>query len=193
MYQRAKGDEAELPFGTERNVYAEGYEYFETSIRPLPVGVEEPRVRIGGPDCTKPYDMSLLNVSAMSFGSLSANAILALNRGAALGGFAHDTGEGGISEYHLRHGGDLVWEIGTAYFGCRTADGGFDRARFAAKAAHDNVKCVSLKLSQGAKPGIGGVLPGEKVTAEIARVREVPEGRTVISPPTTRSSAPPGN
>ena len=183
VYQRAKGDEAELPFGTERNVYAEGYEYFESSIRPLAVGAKEPRVRIGGPDCTKPYDMSLLNVSAMSFGSLSANAILALNQGAALGGFAHDTGEGGLSDYHLRHGGDLVWEIGTAYFGCRTADGGFDRARFAEKAAHDNVKCVSLKLSQGAKPGIGGVLPGEKVTAEIARVREVPEGKTVISPP----------
>jgi glutamate synthase domain-containing protein 2 len=182
VYQRAKGVEAEQPFGTERNVYAEGYEYFESSMRPQPVSAEQPRVRIGGPDCTKPYDMALLNVSAMSFGSLSANAILALNRGAALGGFAHDTGEGGLSEYHLRHGGDLVWEIGTGYFGCRTADGGFDRARFADKAARDNVKCVSLKLSQGAKPGIGGVLPGEKVTAEIARVREVPQGKTIISP-----------
>ncbi|MER5522456.1 FMN-binding glutamate synthase family protein [Streptomyces sp. NPDC002763] len=183
VYQRAKGGAAELPFGTERNVYAAGYEYFETSIRPLPVGVKEPRVRVGGPDCTKPYDMSLLNFSAISFGSLSANAVLALNRGAALGGFAHDTGEGGLSEYHLRHGGDLVWEIGTGYFGCRTADGDFDRASFAEKAAHDHVKCVSLKLSQGAKPGIGGVLPGEKVTAEIAHVREVTEGRTVVSPP----------
>ncbi|MFJ1651733.1 FMN-binding glutamate synthase family protein [Streptomyces sp. NPDC088337] len=183
VYQRAKGTEAEIAFGTERNVYAEGYEYFESSMRPRPVPAEQPRVRIGGPDCTKPYDMALLNVSAMSFGSLSSNAILALNQGAALGGFAHDTGEGGMSEYHLRHGGDLVWEIGTAYFGCRTPDGGFDRARFAEKAARDNVKCVSLKLSQGAKPGIGGVLPGEKVTAEIARVREVPEGQTVISPP----------
>ncbi|WP_281155221.1 FMN-binding glutamate synthase family protein [Streptomyces sp. HYC2] len=183
VYQRAKGTEAEIAFGTERNVYAEGYEYFESSMRPRPVPAEQPRVRIGGPDCAKPYDMALLNVSAMSFGSLSANAVLALNRGAALGGFAHDTGEGGMSEYHLRHGGDLVWEIGTGYFGCRTADGGFDRARFAEKAAHGNVKCISLKLSQGAKPGIGGVLPGEKVTAEIARVREVPEGKTVISPP----------
>ncbi|MGY5118542.1 glutamate synthase-related protein, partial [Streptomyces sp. 900105755] len=159
VYQRAKGLEAEQAFGTERNVYAEGYEYFESSMRPHPVQAEQPRVRVGGPDCTKPYDMALLNVSAMSFGSLSANAVLALNRGAALGGFAHDTGEGGLSEYHLRHGGDLVWEIGTGYFGCRTADGRFDRERFAAKAAHDNVKCVSLKLSQGAKPGIGGVLP----------------------------------
>ncbi|WP_037570203.1 FMN-binding glutamate synthase family protein [Phaeacidiphilus oryzae] len=182
VYQRAKCIEAELPFGTERNVYAEGYEYFETSMRPQPLAEEQPRVRIGGPDCTRPYDMALLNVSAMSFGALSANAVLALNRGAALGGFAHDTGEGGLSEYHQRHGGDLVWEIGTGYFGCRTPDGGFDRARFAEKATRDQVKCVSLKLSQGAKPGIGGVLPGEKVTAEIARVREVPEGRTVVSP-----------
>ena len=126
--------------------------------------------------------MALLNVSAMSFGSLSSNAILALNRGAAEGGFAHDTGEGGISEYHLRYGGDLVWEIGTGYFGCRTKDGGFDPDEFAKKAAGDSVRCVSLKLSQGAKPGKGGVLPGAKVNAEIARVREVPEGETVISP-----------
>ncbi len=123
--------------------------------------------------------MALLNVSAMSFGSLSANAILALNRGAAMGGFAHDTGEGGLSEYHLRSGGDLVWELGTGYFGCRTAEGAFDASEF----AREHIKCVSLKLSQGAKPGIGGVLPGNKVTAEIARVREVPQGRTVISPP----------
>jgi glutamate synthase domain-containing protein 2 len=127
--------------------------------------------------------MALLNVSAMSFGSLSSNAILALNRGAAQGGFAHDTGEGGLSDHHLRNGGDLVWEIGTGYFGCRTPDGDFDAREFAAKAAHAHVKCVSLKLSQGAKPGIGGVLPGSKVNAEIARVREVPEGRTITSPP----------
>ncbi len=182
VYQRAKGVEAELAFGTERNVYEEGYEYFESSMMPKAVAQEHPRVRVGGPDCAQPYDMALLNVSAMSFGSLSANAILALNKGAAMGGFAHDTGEGGASEYHLKHGGDLVWEVGTGYFGCRTPEGGFDRERFAAKAARENVKCVSLKLSQGAKPGIGGVLPGEKVTAEIARVREVPEGKTVISP-----------
>jgi glutamate synthase domain-containing protein 2 len=147
-----------------------------------------PRVRIGGPDCTRPYDMALLNVSAMSFGSLSANAILALNTGAARGGFADDTGEGGLSEYHLRPGGDLVWEIGTGYFGCRTWDGGFDEPEFKDKAAHDAVKCVSLKLSQGAKPGIGGVLPGAKVNAEIATVRDVPQGQTVISRPTTGCS-----
>ncbi|MFH9865017.1 FMN-binding glutamate synthase family protein [Streptomyces lydicus] len=183
IYERAKGTEAEEPFGTERDVYAAGYEFMVPSMAPKPVPEARPTIRVGGPDCTRPYDMALLNVSAMSFGSLSANAILALNRGAALGGFAHDTGEGGLSEYHLRNGGDLVWEIGTGYFGCRTAQGAFAPSEFADKAAHDSIKCVSLKLSQGAKPGIGGVLPGDKVSAEIARVREVPEGRTVISPP----------
>lgn len=183
VYERAKGTDAEEPFGTERDVYADGYESLVHSMAPVAPRDDPPKVRIGGPDCTKPYDMALLNVSAMSFGSLSANAILALNKGAALGGFAHDTGEGGLSEYHLRHGGDLVWEIGTGYFGCRTSDGDFDKAEFADKAAHDAVKCVSLKLSQGAKPGIGGVLPGGKVNAEIARVRDVPQGKSVISPP----------
>ncbi|MEW2549057.1 FMN-binding glutamate synthase family protein [Streptomyces sp. NPDC047002] len=183
VYERAKGTAAEEPFGTERDVYATGYEFLVPSMAPRPVPETPPRVRIGGPDCTRPYDMALLNVSAMSFGSLSANAVLALGGGAAAGGFAQDTGEGGLSEYHLRPGGDLVWEIGTGYFGCRTRDGGFDPGEFAQKAAHDSVKCVSLKLSQGAKPGIGGVLPGSKVNAEIARVRDVPEGRTVVSPP----------
>ena len=183
VYERAKGIDAEEPYGTERDVYRPGHEFLVPSMAPRPVPDEPPRVRIGGPDCTQPYDMALLNVSAMSFGALSAQAILALNKGAAAGGFAHDTGEGGLSEYHLRHGGDLVWEIGTGYFGCRTGDGGFDAGEFADKAAHDSVKCVSLKLSQGAKPGIGGVLPGAKVNAEIARVRDVPQGGTVVSPP----------
>ncbi|MFJ4811631.1 FMN-binding glutamate synthase family protein [Streptomyces longwoodensis] len=183
VYERAKGTDAEQPYGTERDVYQPGYEYLVPSMAPRPVPDTPPRVRIGGPDCRRPYDMALLNVSAMSFGSLSANAILALNGGAAAGGFAHDTGEGGLSEYHLRPGGDLVWEIGTGYFGCRTRDGDFDPGEFAEKAAHEHVKCVSLKLSQGAKPGIGGVLPGAKVNAEIAKVRDVPEGQTVISPP----------
>ncbi|MET8809201.1 FMN-binding glutamate synthase family protein [Streptomyces sp. NPDC004546] len=183
VYERAKGTDAEEPYGTERDVYQPGYEYLVPSMAPCPVPETPPRVRIGGPDCVRPYDMALLNVSAMSFGSLSANAVLALNGGAAAGGFAQDTGEGGLSEYHLRPGGDLVWEIGTGYFGCRTRDGDFDAAEFADKAAHDHVKCVSLKLSQGAKPGIGGVLPGAKVNAEIARARDVPEGRTVVSPP----------
>ncbi|MCX4726125.1 FMN-binding glutamate synthase family protein [Streptomyces sp. NPDC090052] len=191
VYERAKGTAAEEPFGTERDVYETGYESLVPSMAPCPVPQTTPRVRIGGPDCTRPYDMALLNVSAMSFGSLSANAVLALNGGAAAGGFAHDTGEGGLSEYHLRPGGDLVWEIGTGYFGCRTDDGGFKPEEFADKAAHDQVKCVSLKLSQGAKPGIGGVLPGAKVNAEIARARGVPQGETVISPPYHREFSTP--
>lgn len=181
--RRAKGTDAEEPHGTERDVYRPGHEFLVPSMAPCPVPETPPRVRIGGPDCGRPYDMALLNVSAMSFGSLSANAVLALNGGAAAGGFAQDTGEGGLSEYHLRPGGDLIWEIGTGYFGCRTDTGDFDAAEFAGKAAHDQVKCVSLKLSQSAKPGIGGVLPGAKVNAEIAGVRDVPEGRTVVSPP----------
>ncbi|GGN47927.1 FMN-binding glutamate synthase family protein [Streptomyces albiflavescens] len=183
VYERSKGVEAEEPFGTERDVYGDGYEFLEPSMLPVEVPTEPPVVRVGGPDCTQPYDMALLNVSAMSFGALSSNAVLALNRGAALGGFAQDTGEGGLSEYHLRGGGDLIWEIGTGYFGCRTPEGGFEAREFADKAALPEVKCVSLKLSQGAKAGIGGVLPGAKVSAEIARARDVPEGRTVISPP----------
>lgn len=191
VYERAKGTDAEEPFGTERDVYRPGHEYLVPSMAPCSVPETPPRVRTGGPHCGRPYDMALLNVSAMSFGSLSANAVLALNGGAAAGGFAHDTGEGGLSEYHLRPGGDLVWEIGTGYFGCRTGNGDFDSAEFADKAAHDHVKCVSLKLSQGAKPGIGGVLPGAKVNAEIARVRDVPEGRTVVSPPYHRVFATP--
>ncbi|MFE2297282.1 FMN-binding glutamate synthase family protein [Streptomyces sp. NPDC059445] len=183
VYERAKGTAAEEPFGTELDLYRAGSEYLTPSMAPRSVPDTPPRVRIGGPDCAQPYDMALLNVSAMSFGSLSANAVLALNTGAQLGSFAHDTGEGGLSEYHLRPGGDLVWEIGTGYFGCRTEDGGFDERQFADKAARDQVKCVSLKISQGAKPGIGGVLPGAKVNAEIAQVRGVPQGETVVSPP----------
>ncbi len=183
VYRRAKGIEGETPFGTERDVYAEGYESFVHSLVPVDKPGEPPRTRIGGPGCHQPYDMALLNVSAMSFGSLSANAILALNEGARLGGFAHDSGEGGLSEYHLRPGGDLVWEIGTGYFGARTERGDFDEAQFKDKAATEAVKCVSLKLSQGAKPGVGGVLPGAKVGAEIARVRGVEQGKTVVSPP----------
>jgi glutamate synthase domain-containing protein 2 len=186
VYQRAKSTMSEEPFGTERNVYEVGYEHFVHSICPLPTPERPPRVRVGGPDCRRPYDMALLNVSAMSFGALSANAILALNGGAKAGGFAHDTGEGGLSDYHLRPGGDLIWEVGTGYFGCRTADGGFDEGLFAEKSAREAVRCVALKLSQGAKPGLGGVLPGPKVTEEIAAVRGVPVGRTVISPPAHR-------
>ncbi|MEV1026259.1 FMN-binding glutamate synthase family protein [Streptomyces sp. NPDC050264] len=183
VYERAKGVDAEEPFGSERDMQERGYEFLVPSMAPVDVADTPPRVRVGGPDCTEPYDMALLNVSAMSFGSLSSNAVVALNKGAAGGGFAHDTGEGGLSDHHLRPGGDLVWEIGTGYFGCRTRDGDFDERQFAEKAAHPSVRCISLKLSQGAKPGIGGVLPGRKVNAEIASVRGVPEGESVVSPP----------
>ncbi|WP_098960054.1 FMN-binding glutamate synthase family protein [Pseudonocardia sp. N23] len=182
IYQRAKGTAGEKAFGTERDVNEVGYEYLLHATVPLPPPDEPHRVRIGGPDCARPYDMALLNVSAMSFGALSANAILALNKGAAAGGFAHDTGEGGLSRHHLEHGGDLVWELGSGYFGARTRDGDFDPDMFAAKAAHPAVTCVSLKLSQGAKPGLGGVLPAPKVSAEIAAARSVPEGVTCVSP-----------
>jgi glutamate synthase domain-containing protein 2 len=182
IYQRAKDVKEEQPFGTERDVNEPGYEYLVHSAAPVEPPAEPPRVRVGGKDCTRPYDMALMNVSAMSFGALSANAIEALNRGAARGGFAHDTGEGGLSTYH-RNGGDLVWEIGSGYFGARTEDGDFDPARFADTASDDQVKMVSLKLSQGAKPGIGGVLPGAKVTKEIAEARGVPVGEKCVSPP----------
>ncbi|MEB3071239.1 FMN-binding glutamate synthase family protein [[Mycobacterium] vasticus] len=182
IYERAKGTHSEQAFGTERDIDSVGYEHLAQSIAPAPVPDTPPRVLVGGPDCKQPYSMALLNVSAMSFGALSSNAILALNKGAALGGFAHDTGEGGLTPYHTEHGGDLVWEIGSGYFGARSADGRFDPAQFADKAAHPNVKCVSLKLSQGAKPGLGGVLPAAKVSEEIARYRGVPAHRKCVSP-----------
>ncbi|QEC46430.1 FMN-binding glutamate synthase family protein [Baekduia soli] len=181
IYERAKGIKDEQAFGTERDVAEPGYEWLLHSTAPIDPPAEPPRVTVGGPHCTKPYDMALLNVSAMSFGALSGAALTALNRGAALGGFAHDTGEGGLTDHHLQ-GGDVVWEIGSGYFGARTRDGGFDEGEFGEKAAHPNVRCVSLKLSQGAKPGIGGVLPGPKVTAEIAQARDVPQGQTCVSP-----------
>ncbi len=183
VYERAKGTKGDEPFGTERNVNALGYEFLRHSLRAKFASDVAPKVRVGGPDCTQPYDIALLNVSAMSFGALSGNAILALNGAAARGGFAHDTGEGAISPYHLRPGGDLIWEIGSGYFGCRDDAGGFDATKFAEKAQLPAVKAISIKLSQGAKPGLGGVLPGPKVSAEIAAARGVPQGRTVISPP----------
>jgi glutamate synthase domain-containing protein 2 len=182
IYERAKGVKDEQAYGTERDVREPGYEWLLQSIHSFDPPQEVPKVTIGGPDCTQPYEMALLNVSAMSFGALSGEALTALNRGAAKGGFAHDTGEGGLTKYHL-NGGDVVWEIGTGYFGARTKDGGFDREQFRDKASHEAVKCVSLKLSQGAKPGIGGVLPGAKVTKEIADARSVPQGQTCVSPP----------
>lgn len=182
IYERAKGIHGELSFGTERDVGEVGYEYLVHSTTPVPAPDTPPRVRVGGPDCARPYSMSLLNVSSMSFGALSANALRALNIGAARGGFAHDTGEGGLTPYHLEGGGDLVWEIGSGYFGTRTDDGGFDAAQFADKSGHDHVKAISLKLSQGAKPGKGGVLPAAKVSREIARYRGVPAHVKCVSP-----------
>jgi glutamate synthase domain-containing protein 2 len=187
IYQRAKGVKDEQAYGTERDVAEPGYEWLLHTAAPIDPPKEPPRVRIGGgwEGSTQPYDMALLNVSGMSFGALSGHAITALNRGAAAGGFAHDTGEGGLTEHHLQ-GGDLVWELGTGYFGARTHDGGFDEPQFAEKAADARVRLVSLKLSQGAKPGIGGVLPGPKVTAEIAAARDVPQGQTCVSPSSHR-------
>lgn len=182
IYERADNTKSEESFGTLRDVSREGHEWLVHSMVPLEPPTQAPRVRIGGPDCSKPYDMALMNVSAMSFGALSANAIHALNAGAKKGGFAHDTGEGGISDHHRAGGGDLIWELGTGYFGARTEDGDFNPDMFAEKAADDQVKCVSLKLSQGAKPGIGGVLPGDKVTEEIARIRGVKQGEKCVSP-----------
>jgi glutamate synthase domain-containing protein 2 len=182
IYQRAKGIADEEAFGTELDVNAVGYEYVVHSACPVDPAKLPPRVRIGGRDCTQPYDMALLNVSAMSFGALSGNALRALNAGAAAGGFAHDTGEGGLTDHHLAGGGDLIWELGSGYFGARTPDGGFDPQLFADKAAHPAVRLVSLKLSQGAKPGIGGVLPAAKVTKEIAEARGVPQGEKCVSP-----------
>jgi glutamate synthase domain-containing protein 2 len=182
VYQRAKDTHGEQPFGTQLDVYASGYEWFSHSLAPREQYDDQFRVRLDGDGVDKPYDMSLLNVSAMSFGSLSSNAIVALNEGARRGEFAHDTGEGGLSEYH-QQGGDLVWEIGTGYFGARTPDGKFDPDRFTEVSNLDQVKCVSIKLSQGAKPGLGGVMPAAKVTAEIAGIRGVAEGVKCVSPP----------
>jgi glutamate synthase domain-containing protein 2 len=182
VYQRAKNVEDKRPFGTELDVYGSGYEWVNHSMRPVKPANSDFRVRIGGKDCKQPYESSVLNISAMSFGALSANAIRALNTGAKLGGFAHDTGEGSISRYHRENGGDLVWELGSGYFGCRTDDGHFDPDKFAAQAASPQVKMVELKLSQGAKPGHGGVLPAAKVTPEIAEARGVPLGVDCVSP-----------
>jgi len=183
VYQRAKGELDTRPFGTQRDVYKVGYEWAGHSIDALPAMEEPPRITIGGADCTQPYSASLLNVSAMSYGALSRNAILALNRGAREGGFAHNTGEGSVSPAHLEPGGDLIWQVGTGYFGCRTKDGHFDPDRFAEQSVHENIKMVELKISQGAKPGHGGILPAVKVTPEIAEIRGVEAGKTVFSPP----------
>jgi len=183
VYARAKNESAEKAFGTLNDVYKPGFEFISHSM--LPVATPDPasfRIAIGGPQCRLPYSASIFNISAMSFGALSANAIAALNQGARLGRFAHDTGEGSISPYHREHGGDLIWEIGSGYFGCRTAQGRFDPQRFAAQARDPQVKMIEIKLSQGAKPGHGGILPGHKVSAEIAATRGVTVGEDCISP-----------
>ena len=195
VYQRAKLELDKRPFGTQLDVYQVGYEWINHSMAPAPIQHHDFRVQIGRvadphaadgfvnkPGVTKPYAASVFNISAMSFGALSANAIRALNKGAALGGFAHDTGEGSISRYHREHDGDLIWEIGSGYFGCRNADGSFSEERFTENATIDQVKMIEIKLSQGAKPGHGGVLPGKKVSIEIARARGVEPGVDCISP-----------
>ena len=191
VYQRAKGEPDNQPFGTHLDVGALGYEWVNHSMAPTQLATHDFRIWIGGTPavpslsgqpCTQPYHASVFNISALSFGSLSANAIQALNRGAQMGGFAHDTGEGSISTHHRVHGGDLIWEIGSGYFGCRHDDGTFNADRFATNAIDPQVKLIEIKLSQGAKPGHGGILPGPKVTAEIAAARGVAEGKDCISP-----------
>lgn len=186
IYRRAKKTNDTVPFGTQMDVYRVGYEWLNHSMYACDQKDVDtsPRITVGGPDCKKPYSASLLNISAMSFGSLSKNAVLALNKGAKIDGFAHNTGEGGISPYHLEHGGDLIWQIGTGYFGCRKSDGTFCADTFESKAKLDNVKMIEIKISQGAKPGHGGILPASKNTEEIAAIRDVPAHTDVNSPPT---------
>lgn len=182
VYSRAKGQEDKLPFGTQLDVYADGHEFLTHSLFPEAVPITEPRVLVGSAACLQPYAASLLNISAMSYGALSDAAVTALSRGAAAGGFAHNTGEGGVSPYHLAGGADLIWQIGTGYFGCRTLDGRFDPDRFSTQAAAPTVKMIEIKLSQGAKPAHGGILPAAKLTVEIAGIRGVEVGQDVISP-----------
>lgn len=181
VYQRAKNVLDKRPFGSQLGMYDEGYEWMNHSLSPTRLPNSDFRIVIGK-QCAKPYSASVFNISAMSFGSLSANAILSLNAGARKGNFYHDTGEGSISRYHRKPGGDLVWEIGSGYFGCRHPDGSFNEEMFVANATLDQVKMIEVKLSQGAKPGHGGILPGAKVTAEIAEARGVTEGEDVVSP-----------
>ncbi len=185
VYKRSDKSLDTAPFGTQLNVYEEGYEWMNHSIQALDAHKlpEHPRTKIGGSTCKQPYDLSLFNVAAMSYGSLSKNAIMALNGGASIGNFAHNTGEGGISPYHEKFNGDLIYQFGTGYFGCRSEDGGFSPEEFKKRTASDQVKMIELKLSQGAKPGHGGILPAKKNTPEIAKIRNVKPGEDVLSPP----------
>lgn len=184
IYQRAKNVKETVPFGTQVDVYGEGYEWMVHSAYPLDKTKlnPHPKVKVGGYDCKHPYDLSLYNISAMSYGSLSANAVMAMSTGAQKGGFAHNTGEGGVSPYHKNGGGDLIWQIGTGYFGCRAEDGNFDPDKYKETVAHPNIKMIELKLSQGAKPGKGGILPAIKNTEEIAKIRGVQAHTAVLSP-----------
>ncbi|WP_299960676.1 FMN-binding glutamate synthase family protein [uncultured Roseobacter sp.] len=182
VYQRAKGQEDKRPFGTRQRVYDAGYAWVTHSVIPIHIKDTDFRVKIGGDACKQPYDASLYNISAMSFGSLSANAIEALNTGAKLGGFAHDTGEGSVSRYHKAGGGDLIYQVASGYFGCRAKDGSFDPEKFKETASLDQIKMIELKLSQGAKPGHGGMLPASKISPEIAEARGIPMGEDCISP-----------
>ena len=181
VYQRAKGERDTRPFGTQVDVYANDYEWINHSMRPTEIATHDFRIVIG-PDCAQPYSASVFNISAMSFGSLSGNAIRALNSGAKMGNFYHDTGEGSISRHHRANGGDLTWEVASGYFGCRNPDGTFSEEKFIEAARDPQVKMIEIKLSQGAKPGHGGVLPAAKVSAEIAEARGVPQGVDCISP-----------
>ncbi|WP_291361447.1 FMN-binding glutamate synthase family protein, partial [Acinetobacter sp. UBA3025] len=183
VYQRAKNENSDKPFGSIMNVYEENYKFISHSLTPCrPADPETFRILIGNEQCTQPYSASILNISAMSFGSLSANAVRALNLGAQKGKFFHDTGEGSISPYHLEHGGDIVWEIGSGYFGCRTLEGQFDPVKFAEKAKLPQVKMIEIKLSQGAKPGHGGILPKAKISEEIAQIRGISREHDCVSP-----------
>ncbi|MFY1841495.1 glutamate synthase [Achromobacter xylosoxidans] len=182
VYQRAKREIDKRPFGTQEDVYGDRYEWINHSMSPTHIGDTDFRVTVGGPDCAQPYAMSAFNVSAMSFGALSANAVLALNEGARQGNFAHDTGEGGISRYHRQPGGSLVWNIGSGYFGCRDEHGAFSEEAFVKNACTPQVKMIEIKLSQGAKPGHGGILPAGKVTPEIAEARGVAPWQDCNSP-----------
>ncbi|KGO89997.1 FMN-binding glutamate synthase family protein [Flavobacterium suncheonense] len=184
VYQRSKKEIDTMPFGTQLNVYETGYKWINHSVKAIPFAEVDanPKIKIGSSQCEKPYMASLFNISAMSYGSLSKNAIIALNNGAKQGGFYHNTGEGGLSPYHLQ-GGDVVWNIGTGYFSCRDKDGNFSYEEYVKRATLDNVKMIEIKFSQGAKPGHGGILPKQKVTDEIAAIRLVEKGNDIISPP----------
>lgn len=183
VYQRAKNENADKPFGSIINVYQDDYRFLTHSLTPcVPADHNSFRIAIGNQQCTQPYSASIMNISAMSFGSLSANAIRALNKGAQLGKFYHDTGEGSLSPYHLENGGDIVWELGSGYFGCRTLDGKFDPEKFQSQASNPAIKMIEIKLSQGAKPGHGGILPKDKISEEIAQIRGVPRDRDCVSP-----------